>query len=123
MFCLSLTAPSPVLVFFKQASVVNELKSWCMAKLQNIEVRFNRDPSLGLLKHSSSMEEGLCEVHPAGVTVLPAGPGGSTHCLAPAAPEGLGPEEGGPSGGTSEEGSANHYFVIHVDTSPGTVQT
>ncbi|XP_067097132.1 ankyrin repeat domain-containing protein 6b [Osmerus mordax] len=102
----------------QQASVVNELKSWCMAKLQNIEVRFNRDPRQGLLKRSSSMAEGLCEVDPAGVTVLPAGPGGSTHGLAPAAPEGLGPEEGEPYGGTSEEGNANHYFVIHVDTSP-----
>uniref|UniRef100_A0A8C7CYK9 Ankyrin repeat domain 6 n=1 Tax=Oncorhynchus kisutch TaxID=8019 RepID=A0A8C7CYK9_ONCKI len=57
----------------RQASVVNELKNWCMAKLQNIEVRLAGDPCNTKLRRSSSMSEGLCEVDPGGLTVLPAG--------------------------------------------------
>uniref|UniRef100_A0A674E1F6 Ankyrin repeat domain 6b n=1 Tax=Salmo trutta TaxID=8032 RepID=A0A674E1F6_SALTR len=68
----------------RQASVVNELKNWCLAKLQNIEVRFTGDPRNAKLRQSSSMAEGLCEMDPGGLTVLPAGgPGCSVECLAP----------------------------------------
>uniref|UniRef100_A0A674E1I6 Ankyrin repeat domain 6b n=1 Tax=Salmo trutta TaxID=8032 RepID=A0A674E1I6_SALTR len=38
----------------RQASVVNELKNWCLAKLQNIEVRFTGDPRNAKLRQSSS---------------------------------------------------------------------
>uniref|UniRef100_A0A674E1G7 Ankyrin repeat domain 6b n=1 Tax=Salmo trutta TaxID=8032 RepID=A0A674E1G7_SALTR len=37
----------------RQASVVNELKNWCLAKLQNIEVRFTGDPRNAKLRQSS----------------------------------------------------------------------
>uniref|UniRef100_A0A8C8D179 Ankyrin repeat domain 6b n=1 Tax=Oncorhynchus tshawytscha TaxID=74940 RepID=A0A8C8D179_ONCTS len=66
----------------RQASVVNELKNWCMAKLQNIEVRLAGDPCNTKLRRSSSMSEGLCEVDPGGLTVLPAGgPGDSAQLI------------------------------------------
>uniref|UniRef100_A0A4W5PHW0 Ankyrin repeat domain 6b n=1 Tax=Hucho hucho TaxID=62062 RepID=A0A4W5PHW0_9TELE len=105
----------------RQASVVNELKNWCMAKLQNIEVRFAGDPCNTKLRRSSSMSEGLCEVDPGGLTVLPAGePGGSAQCLAPHITD---VTEGDHNTAPTEDPSANHYFAVQVDSSPGTVQT
>uniref|UniRef100_A0A4W5PR33 Ankyrin repeat domain 6b n=1 Tax=Hucho hucho TaxID=62062 RepID=A0A4W5PR33_9TELE len=100
----------------QQASVVNELKNWCMAKLQNIEVRFAGDPCNTKLRRSSSMSEGLCEVDPGGLTVLPAGePGGSAQCLAPHITD---VTEGDHNTAPTEDPSANHYFAVQVDSSP-----
>uniref|UniRef100_A0A4W5NFT7 Ankyrin repeat domain 6b n=1 Tax=Hucho hucho TaxID=62062 RepID=A0A4W5NFT7_9TELE len=102
----------------RQASVVNELKNWCMAKLQNIEERFTGDPRNAKLRQSSSMAEGLCEVDPGGLTVLPAGgPGCRIECLAPHTTD---LTEGGPNTAATEDPSANHNFVVQVDSSPGT---
>ncbi|CAB1340439.1 unnamed protein product [Coregonus sp. 'balchen'] len=89
----------------RQASVVNELKNWCMAKLQNIEVRFAGDPRNAKLRRSSSMAEGLCEVDP----------GGSVQCLAPHTTD---LTEGDPNTAATEDPSANHNFVVQVDNSP-----
>ncbi|XP_041716742.2 ankyrin repeat domain-containing protein 6 isoform X2 [Coregonus clupeaformis] len=89
----------------RQASVVNELKNWCMAKLQNIEVRFAGDPRNAKLRRSSSMAEGLCEVDP----------GGSFQCLAPHTTD---LTEGDPNTAATEDPSANHNFVVQVDNSP-----
>uniref|UniRef100_A0A667Z838 Ankyrin repeat domain 6b n=1 Tax=Myripristis murdjan TaxID=586833 RepID=A0A667Z838_9TELE len=55
----------------RQASMVNELKSWCLSKLQNIEVRFAGDPRGPMLQRSTSVTEGLNEVNAAGLSVLP----------------------------------------------------
>uniref|UniRef100_A0A674E274 Ankyrin repeat domain 6b n=1 Tax=Salmo trutta TaxID=8032 RepID=A0A674E274_SALTR len=105
----------------RQASVVNELKNWCMAKLQNIEVRFAGEPSNTKLRRSSSMSEGLCEVDPGSLTVLPAGgPGDSAQCLAPHITD---VTEGDHNTAATEDPSANHCFAVPVDSSPGTVQT
>uniref|UniRef100_A0A8C7LWD0 Ankyrin repeat domain 6 n=1 Tax=Oncorhynchus mykiss TaxID=8022 RepID=A0A8C7LWD0_ONCMY len=57
----------------RQASVVSELKNWCLAKLQNIEVLVTGDPRNAKLRQSSSMAEGLCAMAPGSLTVLPAG--------------------------------------------------
>ncbi|XP_029589807.1 ankyrin repeat domain-containing protein 6 isoform X5 [Salmo trutta] len=100
----------------RQASVVNELKNWCMAKLQNIEVRFAGEPSNTKLRRSSSMSEGLCEVDPGSLTVLPAGgPGDSAQCLAPHITD---VTEGDHNTAATEDPSANHCFAVPVDSSP-----
>uniref|UniRef100_A0A8C7SZN2 Ankyrin repeat domain 6 n=1 Tax=Oncorhynchus mykiss TaxID=8022 RepID=A0A8C7SZN2_ONCMY len=105
----------------RQASVVNELKNWCMAKLQNIEVRLAGDPCNTKLRRSSSMSEGLCEVDPGGLTVLPAGGSGdSAQCLAPHITD---VTEGDRNTAATEDPSANHCFAVQVDSSPGTVRT
>lgn len=101
--------------------MVNELKNWCMAKLQNIEVRLAGDPCNTKLRRSSSMSEGLCEVDPGGLTVLPAGgPGDSAQCLAPHITD---VTEGDRNTAATEDPSANHCFAVQVDSSPGTVRT
>ncbi|XP_023856586.1 ankyrin repeat domain-containing protein 6 isoform X1 [Salvelinus sp. IW2-2015] len=100
----------------QQASVVNELKNWCMAKLQNIEMRFTGDPRNAKLRQSSSMAEGLCEMDPGSLTVLPAGgPGCSVECLAPHTTD---LTEGDPNTAATGDPSANHNFGVQVDSSP-----
>lgn len=103
-------------VLFKQASLVSELKSWCLSKLQNMEVRFTGEPSGTKLQRSSSAAEGLNEADDgAGVAALPA-----AHELHNS-PTLLDFSCGEP--GVAEGGSANHYFVVHVESSPGTAPT
>ncbi|CDQ70028.1 unnamed protein product [Oncorhynchus mykiss] len=105
----------------QQASVVNELKNWCMAKLQNIEVRLAGDPCNTKLRRSSSMSEGLCEVDPGGLTVLPAGgPGDSAECLAPHITD---VTEGDRNTAATEDPSANHCFAVQVDSSPAEISS
>ncbi|KAM9551527.1 ankyrin repeat domain-containing protein 6-like isoform 5-T10 [Salvelinus alpinus] len=100
----------------QQASVVNELKNWCMAKLQNIEMRFTGDPRNAKLRQSSSMAEGLCEMDPGSLTVLPAGgPGCSVECLALHTTD---LTEGDPNTAATGDPSANHNFGVQVDSSP-----
>nr|XP_040016579.1 ankyrin repeat domain-containing protein 6b isoform X3 [Gasterosteus aculeatus aculeatus]XP_040016580.1 ankyrin repeat domain-containing protein 6b isoform X3 [Gasterosteus aculeatus aculeatus]XP_040016581.1 ankyrin repeat domain-containing protein 6b isoform X3 [Gasterosteus aculeatus aculeatus]XP_040016582.1 ankyrin repeat domain-containing protein 6b isoform X3 [Gasterosteus aculeatus aculeatus] len=90
----------------QQASLVSELKTWCLSKLHSGE-----PDAGGKLRRSSSAAEGLSE-EAAGVTVLPSGRGGSLQ----------GPElHDGPApldSSRGESGSANHYFVVHVESSP-----
>ncbi|KAI3364205.1 hypothetical protein L3Q82_010814 [Scortum barcoo] len=101
----------------QQASLVSELKSWCLSKLQNMEVRFIGDPSSTKLQRSSSVAEGLDDVDGAGFTVLPSGEGGSSQCLELRnSPALLDSSRGEPS--VAEDGSTNHYFVVHVESSP-----
>ncbi|XP_070782027.1 ankyrin repeat domain-containing protein 6b isoform X2 [Enoplosus armatus] len=101
----------------RQASLVSELKSWCLSKLQNMEVRFTVDPSGTKLQRSSSVTEGLNEVDGASFTVLPYGQGGSSHCLdLHNSPAFL--ESGREKPGVAEDGSASHYFVVHMESSP-----
>nr|XP_046228932.1 ankyrin repeat domain-containing protein 6b isoform X2 [Scatophagus argus] len=101
----------------RQVSLVSELKSWCLSKLQNMEVRLTGDPSGTKLRRSSSAAEALNEADGGGLTVLPSGQGGSSHCLelrdSPALPDSC---QGEP--GVADGGSANHYFVVHVESSP-----
>ncbi|XP_028253182.1 ankyrin repeat domain-containing protein 6b isoform X3 [Parambassis ranga] len=101
----------------QQASLVSELKNWCLSKLQNMEVRFTGDPSSTKLQRSSSVAEGLNQTDGAGLTALPAEHGGSSQCLelhdSPALPETTQLESS-----VAEGGSANHYFVVHVESSP-----
>ncbi|XP_023270971.1 ankyrin repeat domain-containing protein 6 isoform X1 [Seriola lalandi dorsalis] len=102
----------------QQASLVSELKSWCLSKLQNMEFRFTGDPSSTKLQRSSSVAEGLNEADGgAGLTVLPAGHGDSSLCPElHHSPTLLDSSRGEAS--VAEGGPANHYFVVHVESSP-----
>ncbi|KAF0023086.1 hypothetical protein F2P81_023716 [Scophthalmus maximus] len=97
----------------RQVSLVSELKSWCLSKLQNMEVRFTGDPSRTRLRRSSSAAEGLDRADDGAdggdLTAPPAGGGGSSELHN--SPPRLDPS-------AAEGGSANHYFVVHVDSSP-----
>ncbi|XP_030637272.1 ankyrin repeat domain-containing protein 6b isoform X2 [Chanos chanos] len=99
----------------KQASVVSELKNWCLSKIQNMEMRLAGEPRQPKLRRSSSLAESVSEAEPDGHTSLPAVPGGSAQCLATSTlPD---PTDLEAAAGT-EDGSANHYFVVQVDSSP-----
>lgn len=94
----------------KQASLVSELKSWCLSKLQNMEVRFTGDSSKVQLCSSTTADEGPDE---ADLTALSPGQRSSSQCL---------DLHDGPAlldASRAEGGSANHYFVVHVENSPG----
>ncbi|KAG7331736.1 hypothetical protein KOW79_005705 [Hemibagrus wyckioides] len=97
----------------RQASMVSELKNWCMSKLQRMEARLTADARCVPLRRSSSLDgcttlrdetEGLSAV--------------STHCLIPNDPtehkEGQGEGEGGAPG--EEDVLDNHYFVVQMDS-------
>uniref|UniRef100_A0A8C4DYL9 Ankyrin repeat domain 6b n=1 Tax=Dicentrarchus labrax TaxID=13489 RepID=A0A8C4DYL9_DICLA len=89
----------------RQASLVSELKSWCLSKLQNMEVRFTGDPS------------GSTKLRPS-LTVLSSAQAGSSQCLElHDSPVPL--DSGRGEATVAEGGSANHYFVVHVESSPG----
>ncbi|XP_034060437.1 ankyrin repeat domain-containing protein 6b isoform X1 [Gymnodraco acuticeps] len=86
----------------QQASLVQELKSWCLSKLHSME------PGSPPLRRCSSVAEGLDQ--------LPSDQGGEPetrelqHSPAP-----LDSSPGGPSLG--EDGSPKQYFVVHVESS------
>ncbi|KAM8832900.1 ankyrin repeat domain-containing protein 6b isoform 1-T2 [Spinachia spinachia] len=86
----------------QQASLVSELKTWCLSKLHSMDLR---SPG-GELQRSSSAAEGLNE-EAAGSSVLPCGRGGGSQ----------GPELHD-SPAPLDSSSANHYFVVHVESSP-----
>ncbi|KAM7394954.1 hypothetical protein PAMA_006610 [Pampus argenteus] len=90
----------------QQASLVSELKSWCLSKLQNMEGRTTGDPISTELQRCSSVAEELNDAE-----------GGSSQCLelqnSPALLHSSRAEAS-----VAEGGSANHYFVVHVESSP-----
>uniref|UniRef100_A0A8C9XIU9 Ankyrin repeat domain 6b n=1 Tax=Sander lucioperca TaxID=283035 RepID=A0A8C9XIU9_SANLU len=43
----------------RQASLVHELKSWCLSKLQNMDLGLKEEPGSSRLQHCSSVAEGL----------------------------------------------------------------
>ncbi|XP_054900595.1 ankyrin repeat domain-containing protein 6b isoform X2 [Poeciliopsis prolifica] len=91
----------------QQTSLATELKSWCLSKLQNMEVRFMGD-SGAKLQRSSSLADNLCEADGASSTVQPAELGCSSPHSQPNRAE----------ASKVEGGSASHYFVVHVENSP-----
>uniref|UniRef100_A0A671U5S0 Ankyrin repeat domain 6b n=1 Tax=Sparus aurata TaxID=8175 RepID=A0A671U5S0_SPAAU len=101
----------------RQASLVSELKSWCLSKLQNMEFRFAGDPSSTKLQRSSSVAEGLDEADGASLTAPPSGQGDSSQCLELQSSLAL-LDSGRGEPSVVEGGSANHYFVVHVESSP-----
>lgn len=96
---------------------MNELKNWCLSKIQRMEKRFTGD---GKLRRSSSLADTLCEADSDGLPTLSRG---SAHCLAgtPLPDSAEGGSNAHPAA-PPEEGSASHYFVVQVDSSPGTIE-
>ncbi|XP_053192485.1 ankyrin repeat domain-containing protein 6b [Scomber japonicus] len=101
----------------RQASLVSELKNWCLSKLQNMEGRITGEPGSTKLQRCSSAAEGLNDAEGGGLTVLPATHTGSAECLElHSSPALLHSSRAETS--VAEGGSANHYFVVHVESSP-----
>ncbi|XP_032398235.1 ankyrin repeat domain-containing protein 6b isoform X1 [Etheostoma spectabile] len=94
----------------EQASLVRELKSWCLSKLQNMDLGLKEEPGSTRLQRCSSVAEGL---DGAGVTVLSS----SSQCPELHTSPVLLPS-GREQPSAAEGGSANHYFVVHVESSP-----
>uniref|UniRef100_A0A1A7X5H4 Ankyrin repeat domain 6b n=2 Tax=Iconisemion striatum TaxID=60296 RepID=A0A1A7X5H4_9TELE len=99
----------------RQVSLVNELKSWCLSKLQDMEVQHGG--SVGTeLQTSSSVAECSSKADGAVHSVLPA-EGGRASPEVHTRPEVFCQEEFS----MTESRTTNHYFVVHVENSP--VQT
>ncbi|XP_075869157.1 ankyrin repeat domain-containing protein 6b isoform X2 [Nelusetta ayraudi] len=107
----------------RQASLVSELKSWCLSKLQHMEVRFTGDQ--GKLQLCSSSSSSSSSSSPAAVAAAAASADDSL--VAPPPPASQCPDlQDGPALldatraelSLAEGGSANHYFVVHVEASP-----
>lgn len=103
-----------VCVFCEQETLMRDLKRWCLAQLHSMEVRLTGEPSGTRLPHSSSAAEGADEDEGAGPTMPPRSQGTQPLDLHGHTVQ-LGEEE--PS--VAEAGAANHYFVVHVESSPG----
>lgn len=93
---------------------MRDLKRWCLAQLHSMEVRLTGEPSGTKLPHSPSAAEGADEDEGAGPTAPPRSQGTQPLDLHGHTVQ-LGEE--GPS--VAEAGAANHYFVVHVESSPG----
>ncbi|XP_068198822.1 ankyrin repeat domain-containing protein 6b isoform X2 [Antennarius striatus] len=97
----------------RQASLVSELKSWCLSKLQNIEIRFTAEASSPRLQRSSSVPESL----DTGLTPHLDDQRGSPQVLdLHSSPGILDPSPG--EAVVAEGCPANHYFVVHAESSP-----
>ncbi|XP_078131558.1 ankyrin repeat domain-containing protein 6b isoform X2 [Sander vitreus] len=97
----------------RQASLVRELKNWCLSKLQNMDLGLKEEPGSSKLQRCSSVAEGLDGADGADLTVLPSG----SQCPElHTSPVLLSSSREQPS--VAEGGSANHYFVVHVESSP-----
>ncbi|MBN3281034.1 ANKR6 protein, partial [Polyodon spathula] len=94
----------------KQVSVVNDLKNWCLSKIQNIEVRLSGDSTNS--KPKSSAFEALTESH-------------TTESDLSSWDNGLSRAASLPSGEAQQhslanEGSGKQYFVVQQDSPPAT---
>ncbi|MBN3276739.1 ANKR6 protein, partial [Polyodon spathula] len=94
----------------KQASVVNELKNWCMSKIQNIEVRLSGDSKNS--KPKSSTFEALTESQ-----TTESDPSTRDNGLSGAAC--LPPREAQQQS-LAKEGSGKQYLVVQEDSPPET---
>lgn len=106
--------------FCKQASVVNDLKNWCLSKIQSLEMRLSGDRSNTKLQRSSSLNDTLSDCDPRSHTALPH-TSGAKACYSPSTnqPEPKDGRETVAASTSAEDGSAG-YYVIEVDrVSPG----
>uniref|UniRef100_A0A671KUR6 Uncharacterized protein n=1 Tax=Sinocyclocheilus anshuiensis TaxID=1608454 RepID=A0A671KUR6_9TELE len=55
----------------RQASVVNDLKNWCLSKIQSLETRLSGDRSTTKLRRSSSLTDTLSDCDPRSNTAVP----------------------------------------------------
>lgn len=104
----------------EQASVVSDLKNWCISKIQSLESRLSGDRSDTKLRRSSSLTDTLSDCDPRSHTAVP-DPSGAKACCSPSTnqPEPKDGREAAAASTSPEDGSAG-YYVIEVDrVSPG----
>uniref|UniRef100_UPI00398E5B8B ankyrin repeat domain-containing protein 6b n=1 Tax=Pristiophorus japonicus TaxID=55135 RepID=UPI00398E5B8B len=109
----------------RQASVVDDMKSWCMSKLQNLELKLSgelRSKSAtpagenlpGTLSTDTNRDHRTVQIHPVSQAgEQPQQPYNSLHCS-------LSEESGGAKVQSPDEASGRQYFVIQQDVPPGT---
>uniref|UniRef100_A0A8C2AKI7 Ankyrin repeat domain 6b n=1 Tax=Cyprinus carpio TaxID=7962 RepID=A0A8C2AKI7_CYPCA len=66
----------------RQASVVSDLKNWCISKIQSLESRLSGDRSDTKLRRSSSLTDTLSDCDPRSHTAVP-DPSGAKACCSP----------------------------------------
>ncbi|XP_043075078.1 ankyrin repeat domain-containing protein 6b isoform X6 [Puntigrus tetrazona] len=88
----------------RQASVVSDLKNWCLSKIQSLETRLSGDRSSTKLRRSSSLTDTLSDCDPSSHA------SGAKACCSPSANQ---PEAVAAS--TSPEDGSAGYYVIEVD--------
>ncbi|KAF7650769.1 hypothetical protein LDENG_00120920 [Lucifuga dentata] len=93
----------------RQALVVGELKSWCLSKLQNMEVLFTDEPAASRLQRCSSPADGLDDADRGGEA-------SSSQCLE--LHDSPTPLDSNQGEAAAVEGSTSQYFVVHVENSP-----
>lgn len=103
--------------------MVNDIKNWCLSKIQSLETRLSGDRCDSKLRRSSSLTDTLSDWDPHSHTAVPDTSGGRA-CYSPSANQ---PElkDGGETAAAStcpEDGPAS-YYVIEVDVSPGRTLT
>ncbi|KTG03349.1 hypothetical protein cypCar_00014521 [Cyprinus carpio] len=99
----------------RQASVVSDLKNWCVSKIQSLETRLSGDRSNTKLQRSSSLKDTLSDCDPRSHTALPQ-TSGAKACYSPSTnqPEPKDGRETVAASTSAEDGSAG-YYVIEVD--------
>ncbi|XP_015256219.1 PREDICTED: ankyrin repeat domain-containing protein 6 isoform X1 [Cyprinodon variegatus] len=98
----------------RQTSLVAELKSWCLSKLQNMELHFTGDSGTRL-QRSSSLADILSEADGASDAAPPPPPAEAT--AEPGCSSQL-PELHKHETCAAEPSRTNQYFVVHVENSP-----
>lgn len=103
----------------KQASVVSDLKNWCLSKIQSLETRLSGDRCNTKLRRSSSLTDTLSDWDPHSSTAVPDTSGGrARYSPSPNQSEAKDGRETAAATTCPEDGSAS-YYVIEVDVSPG----
>ncbi|XP_016093068.1 ankyrin repeat domain-containing protein 6b isoform X2 [Sinocyclocheilus grahami] len=99
----------------RQASVVNDLKSWCLSKIQSLETRLSGDRCNTKLRRSSSLTDTLSDCKPRSHTAVP-DTSGAEACSSPSTnqPEAKDGREAVAASASPEDASAG-YYVIEAD--------
>ncbi|XP_059355159.1 ankyrin repeat domain-containing protein 6b isoform X3 [Carassius carassius] len=99
----------------RQASVVNDLKNWCISKIHSLESRLTGDRSNSKLRRSSSLTDTFLDCDPRSHTAVP-DTSGAEACSSPSAnqPEAGDGREAAAASTSPEDGSVG-YYVIDVD--------
>ncbi|XP_051511297.1 ankyrin repeat domain-containing protein 6-like isoform X2 [Myxocyprinus asiaticus] len=102
----------------RQTSVVNDLKNWCLSKIQSLETRLSGDPCTTKLRLSSSLTDMLSDREPHLHPTVPESSGGrASYCALTNQPEAA---DGGETAAatTSAEDRSASYYVVDVDVTP-----
>ncbi|XP_008310938.1 ankyrin repeat domain-containing protein 6b isoform X5 [Cynoglossus semilaevis] len=103
----------------RQASLISEMKNWCLSKLQNMEFRLTGGETSKHLPSPSSVAEALNEAERAGGAELSELPVRDEFSQSPELHQSPGHLDTERVDASVAEGcSATHYFDVHVESSP-----